>query len=261
MGSLYKLVLKTNIKGPALAFPLIMPLVFILLYSTGMDKFESLSLLNAQVAAVFSTILMMITMQSGLMGFGINFITIKKSVLLRRIGATELSKMDVIIAMILFGLTLWIISLVWIFIVVVLFTVIGIFYSTGITSGDNVATLSWIKDVHWGKLILETIIMLYLSYSMGMLFTTIAPDDQAYMGMAMMYFFFAGFFGGIMLAGSTPEWMNYIGYIVPHRYVDYLTDWTSGKSVESWQLALGFVIPILIGTISIGGAAKLLKFD
>ena len=263
MKSLYKLVLKTNIKGPSLAFPLIMPFVFILLYSVMITPGLNQGNVNKIVSSFYIAIVSVITMQSGLMGFGINFTTIKKSVLLRRIGATELSKMDVILAMILFGLTLWVISFIWILLLTVVFTEIGIFYSAPqFENGKNVvASLEWLQLINWGRLIATTLVMLFLSYTMGMFFTTIAPDDQAYMGIAMMYFFFAAFFGGLLMPGDTPAWMEYIGYIVPHGYIDPLYDWVIGKKIEVVSGILGIVIPLIVGTLALFGAAKLLKFD
>ncbi len=261
MKSLYKLVVKTNIKGPSIAFPIIMPFVFILLYSAVM-VLKPDQTINQAVAAIYVTILSITTMQSGLMGFGINFITIKKSVLLRRIGATELSKMDVVLAMILFGLTLWVISFVWILLVTVIFTYAGIFYVTDF-NGAVIATadIGWVKEIMWGRLMITTLLMLFLSYTLGMFFTTIAKDDQAYMGIAMMYFFFAGFFGGLMFAGDVPEWMNTIGYLVPHGYIDPLYDWANGISINNTQAMLGVLVPIVVGILSLIGAVKLLKFD
>ncbi len=268
MSSLYRLVLKTNIKGPALAFPLTMPLIFVLLYSVLIPNGLDAGMVNNQVALFYVTILSMVTMQSGLMGFGINFIAIKKSILIRRIGATEITKMNVIVAMILFGLTLYAITFIWIFVVMLFFTSIGTFYSLGADGSHVSATIDgWIGLLNWGKIILVTLIMLFVSYSIGMFFTTLAKDDQAYMGIAMMYFFFAGFFGGLMIPGTQPEWMNIVGYIVPHGYLDPLYEWTAGSTIGStgdiaiWEFSLGFIIPIIVGIAALFGSAKYLKFD
>ncbi len=273
MKSLYKLITTTNLKSPTLAFPLIMPLVFVLLYSVGMPEGMSKGLANQQVAIYFSTILSITTMQSGLMGFGINFISLKKSVLLKRIGATELSKTDVVMAVLLFGLTLWVISVIWIVIMVVFFSAIGVFSSaagTFINNGEilNISTsttsasaFGWMGQISWWKTAIATLVMLYCSYGLGLFITTIAKDDQAYMGMAMLYFFFAGFIGGLMFPGDVPDWMTYIGYIVPHSYVGSLYDWVAGVEVSTVDMVLGFVIPILFGTGVTFAAIKLLKFD
>ncbi len=265
MWSLYSLITRTNLKSPTIAFPLIMPLIFVLLYSVGIDSNLDKVAIDALVAGFFTTILCVQTMQSGLMGFGINFIAIKKSVLLKRIGATELTKTQVIMALLFYGLTLWVISVVWIFLVMILFSSIGLFYSVDGATGNHVTSsvISWVSNVNWGKLTLATIVTLYASYGLGLFFTSVAKDDQSYMGMAMLYFFFAGFVGGIMFppTATMPEWMIDFGYIIPHSYVGYLYDWTANYEVENWRLILGVVIPIIFGTLITIVGIKVLKFD
>ncbi len=283
MGSLYKLITKTNLKSPTLAFPLVMPLVFILLYSVTMSGGMTQIEVDATVASFFVALLSITTMQSGIMGFGINFISIKKSVLLRRIGATELKKMDVILAVMLFGLTLYLISFIWLFVATTLFAAMGIFYSAAETAGgpDVVAgAFAWMQQISWAKLLLVTVVMLYTSYSLGMLFTTISKDDQMYMGIGMLYFFMAGFVGGLMFPGQTPEWMNALSLIIPHGYIDSLYDWAAGAqvvnqgghifsiydgntlvSISQFEFAMGFIVPVVFGTACLGASAKLLKFD
>ncbi len=282
MWSLYKLITKTNLKSPTLAFPLIMPLIFVLLYATGVTAGLDQAGVDALVATFFVTILSVTTMQSGLMGFGINFVSIKKSVLLKRIGATELEKKDVIIALLLYGLTLWLISFVWIILSVSIFSAMGVFTSEagyildgnmiiGVTQDPVSSTaFGWMTDgyINWGRLTLATILMIYASYGLGIFFTAIAKDDQMYMGMAMLYFFFAAFVGGIMFPGPIPSWMEYIGYAVPHSYVGSVYDWAAGANIGSldeeipvWQFSLGVIVPVVFGTLVTVAGIKVLKFD
>ncbi len=280
MWSLYKLITKTNIKSPTLAFPLVMPLIFVLLYSTGVADGLKQEQMDVLVAGFFVTILSVMTMQSGLMGFGINFVAIKKSVLLKRIGATELNKAHVIFALLLFGLTLWVITVVWITLVIILFSAMGVFVSqAGLIIDGNLivdqtidpvkaTAFGWMSNVAWGKLAVATLVMLYASYGLGIFFTAIAKDDQMYMGIAMLYFFLAAFIGGIMFPGDTPEWMEYLGYLVPHSYVGPIYDWAGGADIGSatgeipaWEFSLGIIVPIVFGTLITFAGIKALKFD
>ncbi len=286
MLSLYKLITKTNLKSPTLAFPLIMPLIFVLLYATGIGTGLDQAGVDAMVATFFVTILSVTTMQSGLMGFGINFISIKKSVLLKRIGATELDKKDVIFAVLMYGLTLWLITFVWVIISISLFSAMGVFVSEAgysITNIKGIDTITGFTDtpykasmfgwmtggyINWGRLALATLVMIYASYGLGIFFTAIAKDDQMYMGMAMLYFFFASFMGGIMFPGDTPQWMQYVGYLVPHSYVGPIYDWAAGAEIGSaagqipiWKFSLGIIVPVLFGTLVTIAGIKVLKFD
>jgi hypothetical protein len=104
MGSLYKLITKTNLTAPYIVFPLVMPIILVLFYSTLITGTH----VEAQLAvnSIIVTVLAMSTMQSGIMGFGYNFLNIKKSVLLKRAGATKLTKMDVLGAVALYGITM-----------------------------------------------------------------------------------------------------------------------------------------------------------
>gem|GEM_PF-3290271 len=112
MLALYKLVAKTNLKSPTISFPLIFPIIIMLLLSTGvvinpdLKSVDNVTQVNNQITNIFVTVVAIVTMQTGLMGFGFNFMNLKKSVMLRRIGATKLKKSEVIGAMIGYGLTI-----------------------------------------------------------------------------------------------------------------------------------------------------------
>ncbi len=283
MGSLYKLITKTNLKSPTLAFPLVMPIIFILLYSTMIHDDLSATAVTTAITSIYLINLSVTTMQSGLMGFGINFIRIKKSVLLRRIGATELSKWEVVAAVLLFGLTLWAIQLVWTLLIMIIFSASGLFFSI---NGPNyvgpTSSVAFLQNINWGMLILSTIIMVLASYSLGLFFTICSKNDQMFMGLAMLYFFAAGFFGGLLFPGQQPTWMAYVGYLVPHSYINDLYtissygDWQShiDNSVTGWtqwkpnglyisdvRFAMDILIPIIFTGVLMGISVKTLKFD
>ncbi|NQX83117.1 MAG: hypothetical protein HRS50_00160 [Mycoplasmataceae bacterium] len=262
MGSLYKLITKTNLKSPAIAFPLIMPLVFILLYSVGIEDGLDSASMDAIVASFLITTLSIQTMNSGLMGFGINFMSIKKSVLLRRIGATKLRKLDVIIAVLLYGLTMWLITFVWIFILIIVFNMSGLFYS--LNSKEHILTTgiaSFFTLIEWPKLIAALIIMLIVSYSFSLFIVSITHNETTYQAIIMFYFFTASFMGGMIFPGEIPEWMNIVGYLIPHAYAGELFDWTIGEEIPTTKLVFDFIVPIIFTTACMFGAVKLLKFD
>lgn len=274
MKSLYKLITKTNLKSPALAFPLVMPLIFVLLYSIGVEGTKQIEGVNhiinmdLVVAGFLTTILSVQTMQSGLMGFGINFMRIKKSVLLRRIGATKLNKWDVVLAVFFYGLTMWLISTIWILVMITFFNAIGLFYSISTIPGvENVYTttkFSFFKEINWLKLAASLVVMLLISFSIGLFFTSIAHDASSFQGMAMLYFFLVSFMGGMMFPGEIPGWMTYVGYVLPHVYAGELFKWAAGTlqpPLSEVKLALDFVVPLVFTAIFMYGAVKKLKFD
>ena len=279
MISLYKLITKTNLKSPAIAFPLVTPIIFILLFSVGIGPDKNADELASIVAIFVVTVLSIQTMQSGLMGFGVNFMEIKNSVLLRRIGATKLNKFDVLGAVFLYGITMWLISFLWIFIATMGLNGIGLFYSNSTTGGQDVInrSLDFMTKIEWGKLFISLIMMIVLSYSLGLFFTSIVPNIYAYHAISMLYFFVVSFMGGMLIPGAQPEWMTYVGYIIPHSYVSELFIWSSGNVeiggsgwshwenetlwISKAKFAMNFICPLIISFLCIFSASKFLKYD
>lgn len=257
MGSLYKLILKTNIKSPVIAFPLVFPLILILTYSASVNSQESADL-------IIITLLTMMTMQSGLMGFGMNFMNLKKSVLLRRIGATKMSKGEVLGAVMLYGMTIWLISIVWIISLAGIFDAAGLFWSIDSEGTKIFYHISW-SSYNWGKMFFATIVGLYLSFAIGLFFCSIAKNIEMFQGMTMMYFFSAMFLGGLIFnLDEMPIWMEWVGYLIPHTYFADLFTWAGDTmGVKSWDAknTADIIICILIGTLAIIGSIKFLKFD
>lgn len=271
MTHLYKLVLKTNIKSPNIIFPFAMPLLFILILSPGFSTSE-------QVTVGIVSIVSVSTMQSGLMGFGYNFMNLKKSVLLRRIGATKISKFEALMAVIFYGLTIWFISIFWIFSLTAIFSAIGFF--------ENNAKFLW-NGVDWPLFLIAIILSLVVSYPLGLLFLSITKDDDQYSAIVMFYFFMASFIGGMLLPGADIEWMRYTGYAIPNVYnahmfeaighgktISEVFNFSSGYSyeievsshlkevtVEAWEAILNLVIPIVTGIASLLLSLKFFKWE
>lgn len=267
MKDIYKLVTKTNIKTPLVLFPIIFPTIFLLMYSALIHNGKSGIEIDQLVAGFFCTALAIQTMHSGFLSYGVVFIALKRSVLLKRMGSTEMNKLDIILGIAFFGLTLWIISLIWVFLLTIFMCWIGMFYSVhnnilddSITHVTTTGVIEWMKYISWGKLAVTTLIMLVTSYSIGLLLTTISRDEQMYLGLGFLVFIVSGFFGGIMFPSASPDWMSYIGYIVPHSYIDNLYDWANGKQVPTYEIVLGVLIPITTSVVCITLGTKLLKF-
>ncbi len=263
MFSLYKLILKTNIKSPVIMFPILMPLIFLLMFAGSIDA----NAVNTSVLAVLS----ITVMQSGLMGFGFNFMGLKKSILLKRIGATKITKFEAMMGIALYALTLFVISTTWTFILAEIFTVTNFFPGEGFIWGD----------VAWGSLAFGVVIGLFLSYALGMMFLSFSKDDQQYSMLVMFYFFLASFLGGMLIPNGSAniEWMRYVGYAIPNVYsshlmsaagygVDFVNIFNfsagytyNGLAVEGWEAALNVFVPIVIGIVAILTSIKFFKWD
>ncbi len=275
MFSLYKLILKTNLKSPSIIFPFIMPLIFLLMFAGGTET-------NSEVNAAVVSIISVSVMQSGLMGFGFNFMALKKSVLLKRIGATKITKPKAMMGIALYALTLFVISFSWTLILTAIFSASHFFGPNG---GNE---FIW-NDVAWGSMFVGIVIGLFLSYAIGMMFLSFSKDDQQYSMMVMFYFFLASFLGGMLIQQSAEiEWMVDVGYAIPNVYSsNFITatghgasiadvfNFSSGFSydvvkpngelemisVEGWKAALNVFVPILFGIFAIFVSIKFFKWD
>lgn len=262
MKSLYKLITVTNLKSPIIFFPIMMPLIFSLLYTVMVSLQPTPELRQIFVNSTLITTLSITTMQSGLQGFGLNFMNLKKSVLLRRIGVTQLTKLEVLGAVILYGMTIWAISFLWII------ALAAIFSSAGMYWGENNSDIYRIQftSFDWGRIILATLIGVYLSFAMGAMFVAISKNISMFQGLTMTYFFTASILGGLLFPGVKPEWMNAISFIIPHAYFADLFAWASNSGGSfsdlnlTLRLSLDIIIPILVGTSALIVAIKYLQF-
>lgn len=262
MLKLFKLIAKTNFKSPVIVFPFLMPTIFMLLYSAftpaGVDAAQT------YVNGIFFTLLAITIMQSGLMGFGFNFMNLKKSVLLRRVGATKMTKAEVLGAFVLYGLALLVINISWSFILFVVLTYAGFFYPAGTSMSEGIhidwGYMTW--DM-FGKVVLASLIGTYLSYGVGLFLVSISKNINMFQGLTSMYFFATSILGGMMMpTGSTPQWMVDIGYALPHVYFSHLFDWAKGATtLDALNLSLDIAIPLTVGTIATVASIKFLKFD
>lgn len=263
MRSLYKLITITNLKSPIIAFPLAMPLIFTLLYTVMVSMSPTPEARQIFVNSTLVTTLSITTMQSGLQGFGLNFMNLKKSVLLRRIGVTRLTKVEVLGAVILYGMTIWLISFLWIIALSAIFSAANMYW------GDNPQDIYRIQfaQFNWGRIILSTLIGVYLSFAMGAMFVSISKNINMFQGLVMVYFFSASILGGLLFPGIKPEWMNIVSFIIPHAYFADIFAWSADAGGTfsdlnfNLRLSLDIVVPILIGTGSLFVAVKFLKFS
>ncbi len=284
MIKLYKLIAKTNFKSPIILFPFVMPLILMLMYSVMVpSSLNNIDGAQAFVNSIFFTLLSITIMQSGLMGVGFNFMNLKKSVMLRRIGATKMNKSEILGAFLLYGLTIFFINIVWAFAIYAIIDQMGMFWTNvepgsapiildGVTynSGDHITLhIDWslFSMEKFGKVILVIIIGALLSYGIGFFFVSISDDINKFQGLVSMYFFGTAILGGMMIPSNDIEWMQWVGLFLPHVYFSHLFDWAIGNPAtnsiinQDVMLSLDFIIPIVVGIVAFTAAVKFLKFE
>ncbi|NOQ50388.1 MAG: hypothetical protein GQ557_01820 [Mycoplasmataceae bacterium] len=174
---------------------------------------------SAMVGAAFGTILTLMILSSASYQFGTNFLIMKDSVLLRRIGASKLTKPQVIGAFLLWALTTLFIVVIYVFLTLYLFSdvlsLIPIFY--------------W-SNVNWLGLTVAIIIGAISAYIFSFLLLSLANDTETYNIFNTLYFFFATALGGLF--GGNADWMFVFGHATPIGWTaDFISNSMSGNEV------------------------------
>lgn len=267
MFALYKLRTKVLFKNPFLIFDFLLSFIFILIFGSIAKTVSPLEQVQTTAfTGVFGTVLAMLILNSGLYSFGFSFFKMKESVLLRRIGASKISKPQAIVSFIFSGFTLLGIVLVWSFLITYIFGLLNV-----------------IPKLEWGNLINNNglnLVALFVgiiigslsAYILSFFFISISPNSEIYNTFTTFYFFIAVFLGGgLYSAGDTPEWMNIIGKLTPVGWnSSFITDallgynvWSLGgyASVEAWEASLNLFMPIIFATLAGLASIKLFRWD
>lgn len=273
MFALYKLQLKVWIKNPFSLFDFLMATIFFIVLAsivavTYEDNLTDPDAVQA-MALVFGSVITILIVSSGLFSFGYTFFVMKDSVLLKRIGATKLSKTSAISSFILFGMSTFMLVLLYLFFLMFLLgDVIGI-----------VPALDW-ANVNWGGLFLGIFIGLIASYIIAFFFISISQNAQIYNIYTMIYFLVVAFLGGLFTPAATETWVLIVGWITP---VGWTADLISGSLmggdvfnfVDGYGLtgvgseigetgtmaALNIFMPVIFSLVFGVIAAKLFKWD
>ncbi len=267
MFALYKLQAKVWFANFFNKIDFIMTLLFlsvmgsIVAFRFGGETSDLLSIANL---AIISSITLMMVASSAINTFGMSFFEMKESVLLRRIGATEITKPKAIGAFILWGMTSMVMILAWMFFIVFLFQIPVMAGNPDALGGVlYVAPEAW-GNINWGGALLAIIITMLSFYAIAFFFISISKDVTTYQMIGTFYFFLATMLGGSFTPNADREWMTIIGYLSPLGWGgDLMTNASVGNawSIDGLQLAGDIVMPILFGTLAGLAAAKFFKWD
>ncbi|BDU67835.1 MAG: hypothetical protein TYPL_4880 [Candidatus Tyloplasma litorale] len=233
-----------------------------------------LSQLNVNVV---SSILLLMVASSALNTFGISFFEMKESVLLKRIGATEISKIGAVTSFILWGMTSMLFIIGWMSIIV------GICQIPGFASWTG--GMLWIDssiwtNINWLGVFTSIIITMVSFYAISFFFVSISKSSSAYQILATFYFFLISFLGGAYTPNADRMWMDVVSFMSPLGWgTNLMQDAMNGgnvwhiftgydvpglgdpESVSVWN-ALGQIgLPIIYGGLAAGFSAKFFKWD
>ncbi len=269
MFALFKLQIKVLFKNPFLIFDFLIAFIFILIFGSLIQNNASLALeAQKQVAmtSLFGFIVAMLLLNSGMYSFGFSFFSMKESVLLKRIGASKISKPGALSAFMLSGLTILCLVLIWTFSLTAILGVAGV-----------IPQIAW-ADAKWGAVIVGIIIGGITSYILALFFVSISKNTEIYNMFTTLFFFFAVFLSG-GLTGSDARWMEIISYLTPVGWnADFISNaflglpvWNLGgytgnimgmpMSVEAWEASLDLIMPIIFATVAGLATIKTFKWD
>ncbi len=205
---------KTFIKSPGMVFAFIMPLIYLIILGSVTPN------LNQQLGALIT----MNIMSTIIFSFGQVMAQWKESVVIKRIGATPIKKSQFIITMLMFSFLFVTLSIMWTLGFAAFFEAIGLFGSvTNKETGISIPKEIYWSHVDFGALILGVIITIALTFGVATIFVSISSSSEIYSTMAMLYYMVSLFGGGLMftpdmVAGTSAEWLTYLGYILPHSW-------------------------------------------
>lgn len=242
-------------------------------YPNGIDYIDVLSISNF---SIISSISLMMVASSAINTFGMSFFEMKKSVLLKRIGATEITKPKAIGAFILWGMTSMIFIVGWMFLLVALCqigdenTLGGMLY---------VAPKYW-ANVQWAGVFAAIFVVMISFYAISFFFISISKDVTSYQMLATFYFFLATMLGGSYTPNADRMWMDVIGFMTPlgwggdimnaamngHDWWNIVDGFTfksplGDEEVTGIKAAANIFVPILYGGLAGIASAKFFKWD
>lgn len=248
---------------------------------------ESDSQLSNMNIAIIASISLLMVASSAINTFGMSFYEMKESVLLRRIGATEITKGKAVGAFILWGMTSMCFIVGWMFLWV---GICQIPFIKELTGGILWVSAETWKGVNWAGFFVAIIITMISFYAIAFFLVSISKNSTAYQMLGTFYFFIIAFLGGAYTPGADRLWMDIISFTSPLGWgtdmmnaslqghpVFNLTGYsydgiigfnpitelpiTDTIEVSGWKNAGQIFMPLIYGIGAGLGAAKFFKWD
>ncbi len=223
--------------------------------------------------AIISSITILMVMNSALYSFGFSFFEMKDSILLKRIGATKITKIEAIGSFLIWGMTTMVFILAWISFWVGIFQIPAIAKLTG--GLLYVSPKLW-ENVNWGGFVVSILITSISFYAIAFFFVSILSDAEQYNIMTTFYFFVVAFLGGVFTPNANREWMKIIGHMSPLGWGSELMNHSMQglpvfdlggykiplhDDIGSFEAVGHFAFPIIYGSLAAGASLKFFKWD
>ncbi len=284
MWAVYKLRARTYFHSPSAYMLIFIALIYLAIFGTivGTNFGDDPIMGPVALANVFGIILTLLIMSSASYQFGFEFLDMKKSVLLRRIGASKVNKSVVVGSFILWALTVLMIVVVFVFFLIAIFS----------SASGLLPKFNW-KTVNYFGLFVAIIIGAIGSYVIAFFFVALSNDTDTYNICTTLFFFASTALGGLFGGGA--HWMYIIGHLTPIGWTADLiqgamngdaifhlggyvpnmmgagsfTEWgvlyneNTGAAtyIVSWRATMDLIAPLIIAILAGGVALKKFKWD
>lgn len=227
MWPLIKLQARAWIKSPSPIFTFMIPTIFLLIMQPIAENSAS------GVTGVIASVITITMISAGLMNFGFTMFELRKSVIMKRIGSTQMSKPEALVGFFGWHFMLIMVQVIYIFFIGWLMSNVSGYYSSDI----DFANIAWVGVLY------AVLIGTVLSLVLGFFFLSISSTIEVFNMFTFLYFFIASFMGGIFIPSTGLVWMTWVGYFIPHTYVAELMS-HSFAGYNVWALGQGYATMI-----------------
>ncbi len=232
MGALYKLQAKAWFANMFNKMDFVMTFMFLAVLgsfiSLPYDVWNDPTLSRLNITMISSIALLMVA-SSAINTFGISFFEMKESVLLKRIGATEITQLQAIASFVLWGMTSMLLIIGWMALLIGICQIPAFAQLTG--GVLYVLPETW-KNANWIGVIVAILITMISFYAIAMFFVSITGNSNSYQIMSTFYFFLISFLGGAYTPNADIVWMNVISFLSPMGWGrDLMTASMNGSNV------------------------------
>ncbi len=217
MGALYKLQAKAWFANIFNKMDFIMTFLFLMVlgsfvsFKAGDATYNDLTLSRMNITMISSIVLLMVA-SSAINTFGVSFFEMKESVLLKRIGATNISKFEAVVSFILWGMTSMLFIILWMMLIVGFCQFV---FFAELTGGLLYVDPTLWLNVNWVGVIVAIIMTMVSFYAIAFFFVSISKNASSYQITGTFYFFLISFLGGAYTPNADVLWMDVISFLSP----------------------------------------------
>lgn len=246
MWALYKLQAKAWFANMFNKMDFIMTFLFLMVLGSFIafkfdGGYDDPTLWRLNITMISSIVLLMVA-SSAINTFGISFFEMKESVLLKRIGATNITKFEAVASFILWGMTSMLFIIGWMAIIVGFCQIPALAENNG---GLLYVDGSLWANVNWIGVIVSILITMVSFYAIAFFFVSISKNSTAYQMTATFYFFLISFLGGAYTPNADILWMDIISFLSPLGWGRDLMS-ASMSGANAFDFVNGYEIPALM---------------